>query len=106
MVYSLPRVNLNRHESEGRVTLDEEHDLAAAVIFISACIDEADELPSAEMDDALRHILCHMYECDLSIIWAITVVRKNGVVDYPALLQRLLWICKLNARCRIRVLMV
>ena len=105
-VQPLPWVNLDRHEPESRVALDEEHDCAAAIIFVSVSVDKADELPSTEVNDTLRHVLGHMNKRDLSVIWTVAIIRKDRVVGNPALLQRLLRIFELKVRGQVLGLVV
>jgi len=46
-------------------------------------IDKADELPLAEMDDTLGHVLSHMDDCDLLVIWSDGLVGQKRVIDHP-----------------------
>ena len=48
-------------------------------------IDEADELPVAQVDQPLRHVVCHVDDCNLFVAWSERLVGEERVIHDPGL---------------------
>ena len=55
-------------------------------------IDEADELPVAQVDQPLRHVVCHVDDCNLFVAWSERLVGEKRVIHDPGLGDGLLWV--------------
>ena len=58
--------------------------------------DEADELPLAKVDYALRHVERHVHNRYLTVGGCVSLVGQQGIIDHPCLSHRLLWILKIG----------
>ena len=85
---------------------DQEHDVAVrllallkeALLYHLRVVDEADELPLAQVDDALRHVHGHVHDRDFLVHRSPVLVRQERVVDHPRLGHWLLRVVTLLAR--------
>ena len=58
-------------------------------------VDEADELPIAQVNDSLWHVLRHVDDRDFFILWRERLVGEQWVVHNPGLLHRFLEVAQL-----------
>ena len=73
------------------MSANKEHDVAVRLLELAeellldhlGVVDEADELPFTQMDDALRHVERHVHDCYLAVGGRVGLVGQQGVVDHP-----------------------
>ena len=84
-----PRIRLEAHQSSRISKSRQEHDVAVGLLALAkqllfdhlSVVYEADELPLAQVNDALRHVESHVHNHDLTVSRSPTLVRQKRVVD-------------------------
>ena len=93
-----PRVRFETHQTDLALAAHEEHDVAIGLLLLAEellldhlrVVDEANELPLAQVDDLLGHVKCHVHDADLFILRRVTFVGQQGVINDPGLPDRAL----------------
>ena len=93
-----PGIALKAHQSYLVFTSDEEHYVTVGFFELIeesllnhlGVIHEADKLPLTKVNDALRHVQCHVYNSDLLVHRRRCLVGQKWVIDHPGLRYRLL----------------